>query len=49
MKAKRLIQTLAMLFLRSGKKRANYLKKHHILGGGKTSDIENSRRAGRFC
>ena len=33
MKTKRLIQTLAMLFLRSGKKRANYLKKHHILGG----------------
>ena len=33
MKTKRLIQTLAMLFLRNGRKRANYLKKHHILGG----------------
>ena len=33
MKAKRLIQTLAMLFLRSGRKRADWLKKHHVLGG----------------
>lgn len=45
MKAKRLIQTLAMLFLRSGKKRANYLKKHHILGGVKhqTSKTRDER------
>lgn len=33
MKAKRLIHSIALLFLRSGRKRANYLKKHHILGG----------------
>ena len=33
MKAKRLIHSIAMLFLRSGRKRAAYLKKHHILGG----------------
>ena len=33
MKTKRLIHSIALLFLRSGKKRANYLKKHHILGG----------------
>lgn len=33
MKAKRLIHSIVLLFLRSGRKRANYLKKHHILGG----------------
>ena len=33
MKTKRLIHSIALCFLRSGKKRANYLKKHHILGG----------------
>jgi acetyltransferase-like isoleucine patch superfamily enzyme len=33
MKAKRLIHSIALLFLRSGRKRAAYLKKHHILGG----------------
>ena len=33
MKTKRLIHSIALFFLRSGKKRANYLKKHHILGG----------------
>ena len=33
MKGKRLIHSVAMLFLRSGRKRAAYLKKHHILGG----------------
>lgn len=33
MKTKRLIHSIAMLFLRSGRKRAAYLKKHHILGG----------------
>ena len=33
MKTKRLIQTIALLLLRSGKKRAVWLKKHHILGG----------------
>jgi len=33
MKTKRLIHSIALLFLRSGRKRANYLKKHHILGG----------------
>ena len=33
MKTKRLIQTLAMLFLRSGRKRAAWLKRHHVLGG----------------
>ena len=33
MKAKRLIQTIAMLFLRSGRKRAEWLKKHQVLGG----------------
>ena len=33
MKAKRLIQTIAMLFLRNGRKRAAWLKKHHVLGG----------------
>ena len=32
MKTKRLIHTIAMMFLRSGRKRAAYLKKHHILG-----------------
>ena len=33
MKTKRLIHTIAMMFLRSGKKRAAYLKKHHVFGG----------------
>lgn len=33
MKAKRLIQSIAMLFLRNGRKRAAWLKKHHVLGG----------------
>ena len=33
MKTKRLIQTIAMLFLRNGRKRAEWLKKHHVLGG----------------
>lgn len=33
MKAKRLIQTITMLFLRNGRKRAAWLKKHQILGG----------------
>ena len=33
MKAKRLIQTIAMLFLRNGRRRAACLKKHHVLGG----------------
>lgn len=33
MKAKRLIQTITMLFLRNGRKRAAWLKKHHVLGG----------------
>lgn len=33
MKAKRLIHSIAMLFLCNGRKRAAYLKKHHILGG----------------
>jgi long-chain acyl-CoA synthetase len=33
MKAKRLIHSIALLFLRSGRKRAAYLKKHHVLGG----------------
>ena len=32
MKAKRLIHSIALLFLRSGRKRAAYLKKHHIFG-----------------
>ena len=32
MKVKRLIHSIALLFLRSGKKRADYLKKHHIFG-----------------
>ena len=31
MKTKRLIHSIAMLFLRNGRKRAAYLKKHHIL------------------
>ena len=33
MKTKRLIHSIAMLLLRNGRKRAAYLKKHHILGG----------------
>ena len=33
MKVKRLIHSIALLFLRSGRKRAAYLKKHHVLGG----------------
>ena len=33
MKAKRFIHSIALKFLRSGWKRAAYLKKHHILGG----------------
>ena len=33
MKTKRLIQTITMLFLRNGRKRAAWLKKHHVLGG----------------
>ena len=33
MKAKRLIQSIVLLLLRNGRKRAAYLKKHHILGG----------------
>ncbi|MBR0036375.1 MAG: AMP-binding protein [Bacteroidales bacterium] len=33
MKAKRLIQSIAMLFIRNGRKRASWLKKHHVLGG----------------
>ena len=33
MKGKRLIHSIAMLFLRNGKKRAAYLKKHHLFGG----------------
>lgn len=33
MKTKRLIHSIALKFLRSGKKRAAYLKKHHVLGG----------------
>ena len=33
MKAKRLIQTIVMLFLRKGRNRAEWLKKHHVLGG----------------
>ena len=33
MKTKRFIQTIAMLFLRNGRKRAAWLKKHHVLGG----------------
>ena len=33
MKAKRLIHSIALLFLRSGRKRAAYLKKHHVFGG----------------
>ena len=33
MKDKRLIHSIALLFLRSGRKRAAYLKKHHVLGG----------------
>ena len=33
MKAKRLIQTITMLFLRNGRRRAAWLKKHHVLGG----------------
>ena len=32
MKTKRLIQTIAMLFLRNGGKRADWLKRHHVLG-----------------
>jgi hypothetical protein len=32
MKGKRLIHSVAMLFLRSGRKRAAWLKKHHVLG-----------------
>ena len=32
MKAKRLIQTIAMLFLRNGRKRAAWLKRHNVLG-----------------
>ena len=32
MKVKRLIHSIALIFLRSGKKRADYLKKHHIFG-----------------
>lgn len=32
MKAKRLIQTIVMLFLRKGRNRAEWLKKHHVLG-----------------
>ena len=35
MKTTRLIHSIALFFLRTGKKRANYLKKHHILGGGR--------------
>ena len=33
MKAKRLIHSIALKFLRSGWKRAAYLKKHHVFGG----------------
>lgn len=33
MKTKRLLQSIAMLFLQSGRKRAEYLKKQHIFGG----------------
>ena len=33
MKTKRLFHTIALLFLRGGKKRAAYLKKHHVLRG----------------
>lgn len=33
MKTKRLLHSIAMMFLLSGRKRAAYLKKHHILGG----------------
>ena len=33
MKTKRLIHSIAMFFLLNGRKRAAYLKKHHILGG----------------